>query len=128
MTRSSPIACFGAALGLVLMTVPLQAAGPYDGVYSGTQKMTVTNNSGKCQNLDRDRVSVAIQDNVIRYPWAVQMEATIKPDGSFDASKTGGSQAGFSASYRIKGQITGGRLEADVGSNICGVHLSLIKG
>jgi hypothetical protein len=102
------------------------AAGAFDGTYAGRQRETLNNNSGFCQNLNRD-ARVIVANNVIRYSWGVPLETTVGADGSFSVDHLGLATRGASASVSLKGRITGGNLEADVGGSACAAHLSLKK-
>ena len=128
MVRSITFGFLGLALASVLATDPAVAGGPFDGTYTGTRRTTVNNNSGKCQNLDRDRTQMVIRDNVVHYEWIGPIEAPVKPDGSFEGSQPGLATVGASGSIMLKGKITGPNLEAQLGSTLCAVHLSLVKG
>jgi hypothetical protein len=116
----------GLALGL---THGAMAAGPFDGVYAGTQRETRNNNSGMCQNINRDNIRIAISNSMISYHWGpVPLETTIAADGSFSVDHTGmAATRGASAVISLKGKVTGGNLEADVGGSACAGHLSLKK-
>src|SRR5271165_2144318 len=39
------------------------AAGTFDGVYRGTQRTTLTNNSGECAHIDNNNAALQIQNN-----------------------------------------------------------------
>jgi hypothetical protein len=116
----------GLALGPILMASRLIAAGAFDGTYAGRQIETQNNNSGMCQNINKD-TRVVVANNVIRYSWGVPLETTVGGDGSFSVDHAGLAVRGAAASVSLKGRITGGNLEADVGGNRCAAHLSLKK-
>jgi hypothetical protein len=118
----------GLAVGLMPLANSTMAAGPYDGVYAGTQRVTKTNNSTQCSTINQDNVKVMVMDNTLRYRWGpVPLQATVASDGSFSVDVAGGSSVGYSSSVAFKGRINIGNLEADVGGNICAGHLSLKK-
>jgi hypothetical protein len=117
-------------LGLVLTAAagPAWSASPFDGTYVGTQRETLNNNSGQCANINRDNARLAVKDGVISYRWAVPIETTVGSDGSFSVDQQG-QQVGRGGTNQLsfKGKITGGQLEAEVGSARCAAHLSLKK-
>jgi len=128
MIRTKPLMVLGLALGLLPLADRAMAAGPYDGVYAGTQRVTKTNNSTQCSTINQDSVKVMVMDNSIRYKWGpVPLQATVANDGSFSVDVAGGASRGYSSSVSFKGRINIGNLEADVGGNICAGHLSLRK-
>jgi hypothetical protein len=128
MIRSKPLMILGLAAGAMSLANSAVAAGPYDGVYAGTQRVTKTNNSTQCQGIDRDNIRVMVMDNTIRYRWGpVPLQATVANDGSFSVDVAGAASRATSSSVSFKGKINIGKLEADVGGNICAGHLSLKK-
>ena len=128
MIRSKPLVVLGLALGLLSLADRAIAAGPFDGVYAGTQRVTKTNNSTQCQNINQDSIKVMVMDNTIRYRWGpVPLQATVANDGSFSVDVSGSASRGYSSSVSFKGKINLGNLEADVGGNICAGHLSMRK-
>jgi hypothetical protein len=128
MIRAKPRMVLALAVGLAPFANSARAAGPFDGVYAGTQRVTKTNNSTQCAKIDQDNVRIMVMDNTIRYRWGpVPLQATVAGDGSFSVDAAGASSRGFSSSVSFKGRINVGTLEADVGGNICAGHLSLKK-
>ena len=114
--------------GLVPLTGGAMAAGPFDGAYAGYQRQTKTNNTGYCQNLNRDNLHTRVTDSAIEWKWGgVPLKATIAPDGSFSTSASGWASRGASGSYSFTGRIAGGNLEADVGGSQCAAHISMKK-
>jgi hypothetical protein len=116
------------ALGFALTAPGLAtAASPFDGTYVGTQRETLSNNTAQCVDLNKD-TRLRVTDGVISYRWVVPIETTVGNDGSFSVNQQG-QQVGRGGSNQIslKGKITGGQLEADVGSSHCAAHLSLKK-
>ena len=119
-------------LTLGLVSVPVgdraMAASPFDGTYVGAQRETLNNNTGQCMNINKDATRLTVKEGVISYRWAVPIETTVGSDGSFSVDQQG-QQVGRGGSNQIsfKGKITGGQLEADVGSSRCAAHLSLKK-
>jgi hypothetical protein len=117
----------GLVLGLVSLADHTMAAGMFDGTYAGTLRETLNNNSGYCQNINRD-TRIVIKDSVINYKWGpVPLETTVGGDGSFSVDRPGMQSRGASAAISLKGRISGGNLEADVGGSQCAGHLSLKK-
>jgi hypothetical protein len=128
MIRSKSLMFLGLAVGLMPLANSAVAAGPYDGVYAGTQRVTKTNNSTQCQGIDRDDIRVMVMDNTLRYRWGpVPLQATVAGDGSFSIDVAGAASRANSSSVSFKGRINIGNLEADVGGNVCAGHLSLRK-
>lgn len=104
------------------------AAGPFDGVYAGSQRETLNNNSGQCPNLSNDKIRITIVDGQFTKRWKPPVDVTVSNDGIM----TGGGQGqqdfrGTSNPLSFKGRITGGAFEADLGTKHCAVHLSLKK-
>jgi hypothetical protein len=116
-------------LALGLMPLSASAAGGFDGIYVGQSRETINNNSGYCQGLTHDNSRIIVKDNTISYTWGkVPLETTIGGDGSFSVERPGmQATRGASGSYTLKGRISGGNLEADVGGTSCAAHLSLKK-
>jgi hypothetical protein len=103
------------------------AAPPFDGAYAGTRRETRNNNSGYCRNINRDNIRVTISNSTINYRWGpIPLEATIAADGSFSVDHLG-MVSRFPSVISLKGKITDGNLEADVGDYSCAGHLSLKK-
>ena|SRR5271165_408664 len=100
------------------------AAGAFDGVYHGTQKETLNNNSGDCNNLNRD-VTIKIVNGHFSRNWRVDLPVDVAADGSFYVSVVASQRPLRTA--ELKGKIVGGRLEADIGTSLCAAHLSLTK-
>lgn len=128
MFRSKSLVFLVLASGSVPLADRAIAAGPYDGVYAGTQRATKTDNSTQCQKINQDSIKVMVMDNTIRYRWGpVPLQATVASDGSFSVDVAGSASRGYSSEVSFKGRISLGNLEADVGGNICAGHLSLRK-
>ncbi len=125
----------GIAIGLILgalsLTTGTMAAGTFNGTYAGMQHGNPNNSSagGHCSNLDHP-VKLVVADNVAKYAWGQEtIEAPIGNDGSFSGSKPGwAGRGGSGQAFTLAGRISGGNLEADVGTTVCGAHLSLKKG
>ena len=128
MIRSKALMFFGLVLGFTPLANNAVAAGPYDGAYAGSQRETKTNNSGACQNINRDNLRLTVTDSMIEWKWGgVPLKATIGADGSFATEAAGWASRGASGAFSFKGRIAGGNLEADVGSVQCAAHLSMRK-
>jgi hypothetical protein len=116
---------FVVSIGLALPLAGMaNAAGAFDGTYKGGS--TVLHTTNGCS--PRDGVTLVIRDNHFARQWGqVSLSIDVANDGTFDQS---GVYTQFHTRPRmasIKGRITGGNLEADLGDDICMVHLSLKK-
>lgn len=128
MNRPISLGVMGLSIGFVLMGGAVLAAGSFDGTYAGPRTQTKGETIGKCQNLGRDRTMLIVKDNVATYTWATgPINAPVQADGSFEGRAQGLAMAGASGSFILKGKITGPKLEADLGTTVCAVHLSLTK-
>jgi hypothetical protein len=128
--RFSPRPRTGLALALtcvgLALAVPAGAAGSFDGTYKGTQATTSTANNASCASLDRG-TSLVVTDNHFTRHWGqADLQVPVAADGSFDTKVTT-SDSRKLRTIGIKGKITGGALEADIGSDVCSAHLSLKK-
>lgn len=115
------------AMTLALGVTAAGAAGPFDGTYRGNQRAIRGNESPDCAGTSRDNVVVVIRDGHFTRSWGNgKMEVTVAPDGSFhgEGAVQNSRRAHFAS---INGKITGGDLEADIGTNYCAGHLSLKK-
>jgi hypothetical protein len=101
------------------------AAGNYDGTYSGTQRVTVSNNSSDCNRHDNGHITLTVANNHFVMRWGAVLQIDVGADGSFDQS--GLKPADSIIMEEIKGKITDGSLEADLGDKYCVLHLSLKK-
>jgi hypothetical protein len=127
MLRQMTRGLLGLGLGLTMAVGLAAAAGPFDGTYSGSRRETKSNNSGFCQNINRDQTQLVVANGVASYPWAKKtFEAPVKSDGTFEITGQGLAMAGAS-SITLKGKITGNNMEADIGNNSCAAHMSLKK-
>jgi hypothetical protein len=116
-----------ASLGLTT-TGDVAAADTFDGVYRGTQRVTLTNNHGLCIAQNQDNIVLQIQNNHFTKAWAnASLSVDVAADGSFVAHEFGAHNPGPVVPNDIKGTITGGDLEADIGDAGCAGHLSLKK-
>jgi hypothetical protein len=98
------------------------AAGPFDGVYKGVQIPVQNNNSGECDNMANNHAMIVIENGHFTRKWRVTLMVDVAPDGKIYASTVANQRPLRMA--EIKGQITGNKLEADIGS----AHPSLTRG
>jgi hypothetical protein len=125
MIRLTTLLGLGLLAGFGPLANHATAAGPFDGTYSGPLRETRNNNSGYCTIPSATQIVVA--NGMIKYKWGVPLETTVAADGSFSVDHVGMAMRGAAAMISLKGRITGGTLEADVGSDRCAAHLSLKK-
>jgi hypothetical protein len=80
--------------------------------------------------MDHDTM-IVVRDNQFERRWGNPANATVRvevaPDGTFNSSASWQEGRTRPRVVTIKGRITGGDLEADMGSDRCAVHLSLKK-
>jgi hypothetical protein len=126
MIRFATVFVMGVIPGLLPMGNLAMAAGSFDGTYVGPRRETQNNNSGYCHDTNGP-TRVVISNNVIKFQWGVPLETTIGADGSFSVDHQGMGMRGAQAIISMKGRISGGNLEADVGNNACAIHMSLKK-
>jgi hypothetical protein len=106
---------------------PGDAAGPFDGVYTGTQTTTLTNNSAECSKIDLNHTSITVTDSKFTRSWGGPIEVAVSPDGTFDTTSRAQFGTGAVRTVEIKGKIADGNLVADIGTRYCAGHLSLKK-
>lgn len=120
----------------LLHAPPAHAAGNFDGTYRGSQTTLRTNNSSSCANLTRDNVVIRVVDNGFTRNWGAsrsggdKITVKIAPDGNFKGEVTALSDRGSrhgTRSFEMHGRIAGGVLEAELGSNLCAVRMTLHK-
>ena len=71
-------------------------------------------------------MAVTVTDNKFVRHWGIAtLPVEIAPDGTFSSSVVVSNRPLRQA--QIKGKITGGNLEADVGTDLCAAHMSLKK-
>jgi hypothetical protein len=117
--------CLFAILAIAVANTTL-AASSFDGTYRGTQRATLNNNSSDCANLNQEHMVVVVSDNKFVKHWGVAtLPVDIAADGSFSASVVVSNRPLRQA--KITGKITGSKLEADVGTDLCAGHLSLTR-
>ena len=136
MRKQTPATGPLSSIMIVLVALPFSgalesaAAQTFDGVYRGSERTTLTNHSGTCARIDSDNVMIRVQNNQFTRRWGLaDLQVTVAADGSFDARQSVGEgrATGTPRVVELKGRITGGNLEADIGSTYCGAHLSLKK-
>lgn len=123
------------ALLLLLAPFPALAAGSFDGTYRGSQVTLRTNNSSACAHMDRDNVVIRIENNRFSRSWGVhnggdKVEVAVAADGSFKgetAALSDRTSRRGTRSFTMQGRISGGVLEAEFGSNLCAVKMTLRK-
>ncbi len=92
----------------------------------GRQTGTLTTSAPDCQALNYP-VSIVIQGNHFTRRWGqANLDVAVSADGSFAASAVTPDRRRL-RTIAIKGKITGGVLDADIGSDLCAAHLSLKK-
>jgi hypothetical protein len=120
--RALIIAGFGLAFA-----GPAVSAGSFDGTYRGTQHATLNNNSSDCADLNHENTAVTVTDNKFVRHWGVAtLPVEVAPDGTFSAIVVVSTRPHLRQA-QIKGKISGGNLEADIGTDLCAAHLSLKK-
>ncbi len=104
------------------------AAGPFDGTYGGTMKVTRSDNYPGCLLSDPPQDATAdVKDNQFTEHFGeITVQGDVAPDGSFHAIAL--TTIGRTTPVEIKGRITGNSLEGELNwSNFCFRHLSLQK-
>jgi hypothetical protein len=110
----------------VAVAGPAVSAGSFDGTYRGGQRVTLNNNSSDCANIREENLVLTVTDNKFVRHWGVAtIPVEIAPDGTFSAMVVVSNRPLRQAS--MKGKISGGNLEADIGTDKCAAHLSLKK-
>ncbi len=116
--------CMAIALWVSSVAVAI-AAGPFDGTYSGENTLV---RGGPPVCSPAHRISWTVADNHFKAGWfsSTTLDATVAPDGSFNASAM--YNYGRQSSRAIlSGRISNGVLEADIESTGCKYHYSLKK-
>ena len=115
-----------AGLGLAVAG-PAVSAGSFDGTYRGAETLTLSNNSSDCLSIKQDHMVVTVTDNKFVRHWGVAtLPVEIAPDGTFASSVVVSTKPQLRQA-QIKGKISGGNLEADIGTDLCSGHMSLKK-
>lgn len=100
------------------------AAGPFDGVYTGTRSVV----RGVCGALQTPSTMYIRDGQVLLMPQAgMHMTAPVAPDGSFSVSTR--IQIGREEMRLIsyQGKVSGNNLTLDEDRTICAVHFALTK-
>lgn len=123
-----------AAACLVLagaLAPPATAAGPHDGTWKGTYRTIRNDNSGRCDKLDNDNVTIQVVDGRFTRRWAGNdIEVTIAPDGTVAGSTTRDQatrpqSARNQTSVSFAGRIADGVMQGEYGHARCAVAFSL---
>lgn len=128
-THPSPLAaCAMAAFLATATALPAPAAGPHDGTYKGTYRTIRNDNSGNCDKLDNDNVSITVVDGKFTRTWAGnQLDITIAPDGTIAGSANRRQTTGAVRVISFEGKLANGVMEGEYGHSKCAVKFSLRK-
>ncbi len=104
------------------------AAGPFDGIYRGSQTTIRATNNGLCGSLDKPDIALTITDSHFTRSWgaAGQLNVEVAPNGTFSSSSMVTTDR-RPRTLTMTGTISGGVLSAELGTDLCAVHLSLKK-
>ncbi len=115
------------AAGLIVaaaLAFAVHAAGAIDGTYVGQAALMSGNNGSICKSFS---ASMSVANDHLTYVhgggYAV-INADVGPDGSFSGSAP---LKGTRFVEMLKGKVTGGTIDADVGNPSCSFHLLLKK-
>jgi len=115
----------GALIAAGALALGAQAAGPFDGTYTGEAAMTRGNNGSICKTY---AASISVTDGHLTFVagggYAV-INTDVAADGSFSGS--GLLKGVKGAMETLNGKVSGRAIEAEVGNPYCGFHLSLRK-
>ena len=122
-----------ALLAALALPHPAPAASPHDGTYKGTYRTIRNDNSGACDKLDSDRVSITVTDGKFTRRWAGNtIEVTVAADGAVSGSgnnrlakRPDGGDNNRAISFI--GRIANGVMEGEYGHARCAVRFSLRK-
>lgn len=123
MASINVLAALGASvLAAVALTLPAEAAGPFDGTYNGTVKLVrstiTTQGRSDCGSITVEgRPSTRrIVDNKVTVPYGTggNVQFDIGADGTVS-----GSAAYGSSQLTTNGKVTGGTLSMEYGSRYC---------
>jgi len=104
------------------------AAGPFDGSYVGTMRVTRSDNYPGCLLTDppQDATAVVKDDQFTEHFGEFTVQGEVAPDGSFHAISL--TTMGRTTPVELKGRITGDSLEGELNwSNFCFRRVSLRK-
>lgn len=122
-----------ALLAALAVPHPAPAASPHDGTYKGTYRTIRNDNSGACDKLDSDRVSITVTDGKFTRRWAGNtIEVTVAADGAVSGSgnnrlakRPDGGDNNRAISFI--GRIANGVMEGEYGHARCAVRFNLRK-
>ena len=120
----------GALIAVAGLAIAAQAAGPFDGTYTGPATLTSGNNSAVCKTF---RASIAVTDGHLTYnhgQYAV-INTDVAADGSFSGSGAINAVTGRSghgpSQVTLQGKVAGSAIDAQASSENCAYHLTLRK-
>lgn len=117
-----------ALAGSLSAAFPAWAAGPFDGTYKGTYRTIRNDNSGNCDKLDNDNVTITIVDSTFTRTWAGnKLDITVAADGTVLGSANRGQNVRSQRVISFSAKIAGGVMEGEYGHDKCAVKLSLRK-
>lgn len=121
----------GALIAVAGLAFAAQAAGPFDGTYTGQAALVSGNNGGVCKTFN---TSISVTDGHLTYVhggYAV-IHTNVAADGSFNGSGAGtaiqgGRGAHGPAEVTLQGKVAGSSIDAQASSPNCAFHLTLRK-
>jgi hypothetical protein len=120
----------GALIAAAALVCAAQAAGPFDGTYTGQAALVSGNNGAICKTF---ATSITVTDGRLSYVhgsgYAI-INTDVAADGSFNGSGPIGSsktKGGAPALETLQGKVSGSAIEADAAGPACAFHLSLRK-
>jgi hypothetical protein len=119
----------GALIAAATLAYAAQAAGPFDGTYTGQAALVSGNNGSICKTF---ATSITVTDGHLTYVhgggYAV-IHTDVAADGSFNGSGPIASSRGRGAPVleTLQGKVSGSAIDADAASPNCSFHLSLRK-
>ena len=122
-----------ALVAAIALPHPAPAASPHDGIYKGTYRTIRNDNSGNCDKLDNDRVTITVIDGKFTRRWAGNtIEVTVAANGAVSGGthnaitkRPDGGDNGRVISFI--GRIADGVMEGEYGHARCAVRFSLRK-
>jgi hypothetical protein len=117
------------AFALILAVSSMaQAGGPHDGTWTGSYKTIRNDNSGNCDKLDNDRVTITVADGKFSRRWAGNdIAVTVAPDGTVAGSSSRAQNTRSQRVISFEGRIANGVMEGEYGHARCAVRFSLRK-
>lgn len=118
---------FRPALALaILLIAPASAAGPHDGTWKGSYKTIRNDNSGNCDKLDNDNVTITVTDGAFTRRWAGNdIPVTVAPDGTVSGSSSRAQNVRSQRVIAFEGRIANGVMEGEYGHARCAVRFTL---